>query len=276
MLNIIVRTIRHELVFRAPDPASSEVLAYTRADPSIDGPPPSRIDIDIKPLHGFLQFVLPSGFIVEGSASHLLSAVHGLHFTLSRNEFPGSPLIHGGTLTTEKGHVVFVGDKGAGKTTLLADLASEGWPVAGDEHIFVHGDMATPRPRSLRVRVGTLRYLSPAAAAIVRGSPSITDWEGAPLYAVEPSAFGKEWRIGPRPLRHLVILRANHGGRSRIRELDPDRALQLLLRNVMLPDTHRATALAWLRSSLLSASCWELWNGRLEDSREIVYQRLVN
>jgi hypothetical protein len=218
---------------------------------------------------------LAAGPSVEGSALHILSALHRLHFELTIDEFPSSPLIHGGALTNDGGHAVFVGDKGAGKTTLLVHLASHGWPVSGDEHIILDGATAIPRPRSLRVRTGALRYLSAGAVDIVSCSPWIPDWHGSTLYAVEPSAFGKEWRIRPRPIAHLVILRANHGGRSRIREIDPDRALQMLFRNVILPATHKATALAWLRSSVRSAKCWELWSGRLEDSEEIVYRNLV-
>ena len=263
MLNIVARTIWRRLIIHAPDPASADILAYMRADPQIEGPLPERIDINIEPSHGFLRFALASGPSVQGSASHILSALHRLHFELTLDEFPGSPIIHGGTLTTGDGHVVFVGDKGAGKTTLLVYLASLGYPVAGDENIILDGNLAIPRPRSLRVKPGALRYLAPAAAEIVRRSPSTTDWEGSPLYAVEPSAFGREWRVSSRPIRHLVFLQANHGGRSRLRQLDPDQALRLLLRNVILPDTRRATALAWLRSSVSSANCWELWNGRL-------------
>jgi hypothetical protein len=276
VLTINVRTVRRRLVVRAPDPTSAKVLVYMKADPQIDGPPPAVVDIDVKPIHGFLGFELASGNKVEGSASHILTALHRLHFQLSRNEFAGSPLIHGGTLTTDCGHVVFVGDKKSGKTTLLVYLASLGWPIAGDEHIILNGSTAIPRPRSLRVRPGALRYLSPAAAEVVRRSPTTLDWYGSVWFAVEPSAFGKEWRIRQCPIRHLVILRANHGGRSRIRELDHDGALQLLLQNVILPDMGKATALAWLRSTVKSAKCWELWTGRLEDCRDIVYQRFVS
>ena len=79
MLNIVVRTIGRQLVIRAPDPASADVLAYMKADPQIDGPAPARIDIDIEPVHGFLRFALAAPS-VEGSALHILSALHRLHF----------------------------------------------------------------------------------------------------------------------------------------------------------------------------------------------------
>lgn len=275
VLNIGVRTVKRQLVIRAPDAASAEVLVYMKATPVIDGPAPELVDIDIRPVHGFLRFELASGNKAEGSAPYILSALHRFHFELTRKEFAQSPLIHGGTLTTDDGHVVFVGDKMTGKTTLLVYLASLGWPVTGDEHIILDGATAIPRPRSLRVRPGALCYLGADAAEIVRSSPMTFDWHGSPWYAVEPSAFGKEWRIRQFPVRHFVFLRANHGGRSRIRKLAPDTALQMLLQNVILPEVGKATALAWLGSSVRSAKCWELLNGRLEDCRNLVYEKLI-
>jgi hypothetical protein len=275
MLNIVARTIRRQLVIRTPDPASAHILSYMKADPIVEGLAPALVSIDIERVYGFLKFTLASGPSAEGSALYLLSVLHRLHFELTLDESAGCPLIHGGTVTTGEGHIVFVGHKGEGKTTLLVHLASQGWPVTGDEHIILESNMATPRPRSMRVRLGALRYLDAWAADIIRSSPSIRDWDGSPIYAVEPTAFGKEWRIRSLPIRHLVFLHANHGGRSKIRQLDTDRAFQSLLQNVFLPAVRKATALAWLRTSASSANCWELWNGRLEDSEEIIYQTLM-
>jgi hypothetical protein len=276
VLNTVARTIRRELNICAPDQRSADILAYMKASPQIEGSPPSRLDIDIQPIHGFLGFSLACGASAAGSASYLLSELHRLHFRLTCEEFPGCPIIHGGTLTADDGHVVFVGEKGAGKTTLLVHLASLGWPVTGDEHIIIDGKVAIPRPRSLRVKSGALRYLNAAAADIVRGSPSIPDWHGSPVYAVEPTAFGKEWLLRVLPIRHLVILRPNHGGRSKIRQLESDAALGLLLAHTILPDTGKPIALAWLKSATSSARCWELWTGRLEDSRDIIYRNFLD
>jgi hypothetical protein len=276
VLNIVVRTIRQELSIRAPDQRSAAVLGYIKADPQIEGPPPRRLDIEIEPIHGFFKFSLPSGASAAGSASYLLSELHRLHYSITREEHPGCPMVHAGTLTTDDGHVVFVGEKGAGKTTLLVHLASLGWPVTGDEHIIINGKAAIPRPRSLRVKSGALPFLGARAAEIVRGSPSIPDWHGSLVYAVEPTAFGNEWLIKPLPIRHLVILRSNHGGRSKIRQLDSDGALGLVLGHAILPDSGKPIALAWLRSAASSAKCWELWNGRLEDSADIIYRNLLD
>jgi hypothetical protein len=275
VLNIVVRTIRQELNIRAPDQRSADVLGYMKADPQIEGPPPRRLDIEIEPIHGFLKYSLPSGASAEGSASHLLSELHRLHYSITRQEHPGCPMVHAGTLTTDDGHVVFVGEKGAGKTTLLVHLASLGWPVTGDEHIIIDGKMAIPRPRSLRVKSGTLPFLDGRAAEIVRGSPSTFEWHGSLIYAVEPTAFGKAWVIRPRPIRHIVILRSNHGARSKMRELNGDAGLELMLPHATLPETGKPIALAWLKSAATSAKCWELWTGRLEDSRDIIYRAFL-
>jgi hypothetical protein len=276
VLNIVVRTVKRELNILAPDRSCARVLAYMKACPQVEGPPPLRVELKVERTHGFLRLCFAPGFIAEGSASHILSELHRVHFHYTREEYPGSPLIHGGTLSTNRGHIVFVGDRGAGKTTLLFHLASLGWPVAADEHVVIDGEMAIPRPRSLRVKSGALPYLSPRASELVRASPSTPDWEGSLIYAVEPTVFGQPWLIRRSPLLHLVMLRANHGGRSKIRELDRDSALELLLPNVILPDTQKATALAWLRSATGSAKCWELWNGRLDDAQDIIYRAFID
>jgi hypothetical protein len=275
MLNIVGRTVRHQLDVRAPDAASAEVISYIKASPTVEGPPPDRISINIEPFHGFLKMSLASGAKFEGSAQYILSVLHGLHFNLTTREFPGSPLIHGGTITTDEGHIVLVGDKWVGKTTLLVYLASQGWPVAGDEHLVVQGTEAIPRPRSMRVRPGALRYLSNDSKEIVQSCPWVPDWQGSPLFAVEPSAFGKEWKIRSGPIRHLVMLRANHGGRSRLRRLSPDQAFGSLLQSAILPSERRAMALAWLKLCTNASIWWELWTGRLEDTEEILYQCLL-
>jgi hypothetical protein len=275
VLNIVVRTIKREMSIWAPDRRTGSILNYMKASPRIDGSPPQRLEFKVVPAHGFLRLSLGRGRFCEGSASHILSELHRLHFAYTRDEFPVSPMIHGGALSTDRGHIVFVGDKSVGKTTLLVYLASLGWPVTADEHVLIDGQMAIPRPRSLRVKAGTLPYLGPHASEIVRGSPWVADWEGSPIYAVEPTAFGQPWVIRRAPLSHLVIMRANHGGRSKIRKLNRDNAFRLLLPSVILPDARKAMALAWLKSAADTAQYWEFWNGRLEDSKDIIYDALI-
>ncbi len=271
MLTIPLRTLRRRILIHAPDEASASVLSYIRADPRIEGADAETVDIEVRRQHGFLHATTGAGRVCEGSAAFLLGDLHRLHLSLTQSESPGAPLIHGGTLDTDKGFVVFVGEKGAGKTTLLLHLAEQGWPVVGDEHLIVGPENAIPRPRSLRVKAGTLPYLSEAGRRIVEASPSTTDWQGSKLHAVEPSAFGRDWVLRPRPIRAIFMLRAYHGAGSSVRVLTRNAALQLLLPQVLLPETGRAQALGWLARAVSGAQCFELRNGRLEESRRIIY-----
>lgn len=274
MLTVTVRTLRHELLIRAPDRKTADALRFMQARPRIPGEPAKRIDIDVGSSCGFLSLSLPGHTRQEGTAQFVLNELHGFHFDLTRAEFPQAALIHGGCLTFEDGHTVVVGDKGAGKTTLLACLAAEGWPVCGDEHVVVDSSGAAARPRSLRVKPGTLPYLPPQAREIVLNAPFVADWQGAPVYAVEPSALGVDWVLHRRPIRNLVFLSGNHGGRSRLTRIGFEDAMARLLLNVMLPAQGRALALGEIAAVARSASCWELRNGQLKETARHLYNAI--
>ncbi len=277
MLTVSVRTLRHELVLRAPDRKTADALRFMQARPLIPGESPERIDIDVERRYGFLSLSLPGHARHEGTAQSVLNELHGFHFDLTRAEFPEAALIHGGCLTFEDGHTVVVGDKGAGKTTLLAWLAAEGWPVCGDEHVVVAGSGgAVARPRSLRVKPGTLPYLPPQARAIVANAPFVVDWQGAPVHAVEPSALGVDWVLHRRPIRNLVFLSGNHGGHSRLTRIGFEDAMARLLLNVMLPQQGRALALGEIAAVARSARCWELRNGQLKETARHLYNAAHN
>ncbi len=272
MLTVSVRTLRHELVIRAPDRKTAEALRFMQARPRIPDEPGERIDIDIGRFCGFLSLSLPGHARHEGTAQSVLNELHGFHFDLTRAEFPEAALIHGGCLTFDDGHTVVVGDKGAGKTTLLAYLAVEGWPVCGDEHVVVVGSGgATPRPRSLRIKPGTLPYLPPHMRETVLRAPFVVDWQGAPVHAVEPSALGVDWVLHRRPIRNLVFLSGNHGGHSRLSRIGFEGAMERLLLNTMLPQQGRARALGDIAAAARSARCWELRNGRLDETVRHLY-----
>lgn len=271
MLTVSVRTLRHELVIHAPDRKAADALRFMQARPRIPGEPAERIDIEVERCCGFLSLSLPGHARHEGTAQSVLNELHGFHFDLTRAEFPQAALIHGGCLTFEDGHTVVVGDKGAGKTTLLACLAAEGWPVCGDEHVLIGRDGAAARPRSLRVKPGTLPYLPPRAREIVANAPFVIDWQGSPVHAVEPSALGIDWVLHRRPIRNLVFLSGNHGGRSRLRRIDFEDTMARLLLNVMLPQQGRALALGEIAAVARSARCWELRNGQLKETARHLY-----
>lgn len=275
MLTVPVRTLRHELAIRAPDRKAADALRFMQARPRIPGEPAVRIDIEVDRSHGFLSLSLPGLPRHEGTAQSVLNELHGFHFDLTRAEFPEAALIHGGCLTFEDGHTVIVGDKGAGKTTLLARLAAEGWPVCGDEHVVVTGNgVAVARPRSLRIKPGTLAYLPPDARETVLSAPFVVDWQGAPIHAVEPSALGVDWVLHRRPIRNLVFLSGNHGGHSRLSRIGFDGAMERLLVNTILPQQGRVRALGEIAAVARSAQCWELRNGQLNETARHLYDAI--
>lgn len=271
MLTVSVRTLRHEFVIRAPDRKTADTLRFMQARPRIPDEPAERIDIEVSRSCGFLSLSLPGYARHEGTAQSILNELHGFHFDLTRAEFPEAALIHGGCLTFEDGHTVVVGDKGAGKTTLLACLATEGWPVCGDEHVVLGSGGATPRPRSLRIKPGTLRYLPPHARETVLKAPFTVDWQGAPIHAVEPFALSVDWVLRRRPIRNLVFLSGNHGGHSRLSRIGFDDAMARLLLNAILPQQGRARALGEVAAVARSARCWELRNGQLKETARHLY-----
>jgi hypothetical protein len=269
-----LRTIGHELSIRAPDSFSAEIFRYIAASPVVNHEQVAALDLNIGKTGGFYRLALASGTPAEGTALQILGALHRLHFDLTRREFPLSALVHAGVVTTDEGHVAFVGGKGAGKSTLLVYLASRGWPVTADEHLIIRADDAIPRPRSFRIKNGTLAHLGAGTAELVRRSPSVRDWQGAPVYAVEPSAFGRDWIIRAGRIRHLVVLRPNHGGRPRLRRLSHDRTLETILPDVLMPEQQRAEVFGRMRGMVLKAECFELWTGQLEEIPELLYQSI--
>ncbi len=271
MLTVSVRTLRRALVIHAPDQKTADALRFIQARPNIPGETAERMDIEVDRSCGFLSLSLPGQARHEGAVQSVLNELHGFHFDLTRAEFPQAALIHGGCLTFNDGHTVLVGDKGAGKTTLLASLAAEGWPVCGDEHVVVGSDGAIPRPRSLRIKPGSLRYLPPQARETVLNAPFVVDWQGAPVHAVEPSAFGVDWTLHRRPIRNLIFLSDNHGGHSRLTHIGFEEAMARLLLNVILPEQGRAQALGAIVAAARSARCWELRNGQLKETTRHLY-----
>jgi hypothetical protein len=119
-----------------------------------------------------------------------------------------------------------------------------------------------------------LNHLPSEAADIVRAAPSITTLEGSPLFAVRPASFGYPWNVGARPVRRLVFVCGNQGGRSRLQRIDWQTAMQRVLKDVILPPANRAGALADVGAMVSAAECLELWNGTVEESRRLLEKLL--
>jgi hypothetical protein len=270
MLSVPLRTLKRKFHIKTDDPSIGAALAFMKTDPEIDGEQPEHVDLPVKMNHGFLSLQPPSGRVVEGSVHQVLSELHRIHFVSTVDECPNAALIGCGAITIDDQHTIFIGEEGAGQSTLLLYLAAMGWPLAGDGQLIFDGATAIPRPRSLRVGTGTLAFLPKRAADIVRAAPFFSDWHGSPTYAVEPSAFGNRWVLRTCPVSNIILLRGNHGGRSRIRPLGRRAVLEQILKIALLPDTNKLCVLAGLRALVMSANCLELWNGRVEDSHSLL------
>ena len=270
VLSVMFRTFRRDVHVHCPDQGAADQLAFIGCNAEIEGPARKRLDLHIEAVHGFLRLERPGGGAVEGSAVVILDELYRLRFEMVRAECPGGLFLRGGTVTTDAGHILFVGEAGAGMSTLLLHLADRGWPVTGDDQVIVEGPAARPFPNGLRVRPGALICLSPRAAEIVRVSPRIPGWFDQPTYAIAPSAFGRPWTIGSRPLLHVVLLEGNHGGRSRLRSLDRTIAMEVIFKDLLLPADGRARSLAAFNALMSSADCWRLSVGRLDDAERLL------
>jgi len=268
---IEVRTLKRRLFVDAPDNAAQSKLRFIECKPEIEGFDPTEDTLFLEPLHGHYRACFSTGHVVEGSADYLLSALHIHHFNESIREFPDALVIHGGTIQTERGTILVVGDKAAGKTTLMMRLALDGVQVMGDEHAFVTGNQIITRPRTLRLKEGTLAHLPASVSQKVRAQPHIEDWYGDPIYAVPPSLFLDTWTIRPGGLCAIIILAPNHGGRSRLREMDKTDAFPMLLRNCSEPSGNKLQGFMKLNEMCSAAPVFELRNGNLDGAVRLVH-----
>lgn len=260
---VTVRTLRHEYRLVLPDDETARAFAFMAIAPEIAGPALEPIDLLVEPAYGLLRLTLPDGRLLEGGANHLMAALHGMIFNDVVDGEPGAPLVHGATIVGEHGRMVLVGSKATGKTTLTLHLVASGWRVEADEHLVIGADDVVARPRTLRVKPGSLTLVPSLAAAVLDG-PSIHSWDGLPIYAVAPSIGGVPWRIERGRLDHLVFLDANHGGRSMMRPIGPDEAFRRLLAETLLPPAGVAGAAARLRMLAMSRPAWRLSVGDLD------------
>jgi hypothetical protein len=263
---VIVRTLRHEFRLIASDAAGAEAFAFMAIEPEIVGTCLKPVELELGAFGGFHSLVLPGGRRAAGTSLHLLGVLHRLIFLDALQSEPGSPLVHGATIVGPWGRALLVGAKASGKTTLALHLLSCGHRVEGDEHLVIGGDAVMARPRTLRVKRGSLD-LVPDLAEAIRRCPFIRNWDGATIHAVDPSIAGLPWRIERGRLDHLVFLDANHGGRSVMTPIPRNLAFKLLLDQSLLPRSGVSAAVAALRRLAMSAGVFRLSLGDLEGAR---------
>jgi hypothetical protein len=175
---------------------------------------------------------------------------------------PRTPFVHGATVVIDKKRLLLTGEKGSGKSTLSLYLALRGHIVEGDEHLLIRQHGVIARPRTLRVKEGTLSFV-PDVPLWVYTAPYIRAWDGGLIRSVDPRLLVGQWSIAEGRLDGLVFLTANHGGRSVAKAIQPEMAFSRLMREIVLPLQGVGAAAARLRQLCLSTPAFELILGDL-------------
>ena len=137
--------------------------------------------------------------------------------------------------------------------------------MEGDEHVAVldspcwHGrapcaSSRAPSPWSRR------------CAILILGLPFIADWDGRPIYSVEPSLPGQVWRIEEGPVQAIVFLDHNHGGHSVMTPLDREDAFRRSSARATCRKPAKPLPAARLRMLILGAGCYRLSLGDLDNA----------
>ncbi len=259
---VICRTLRREYRLIAPDAAAHRALEFLRIDPEVEGRPLEPFDLSMQRRHGFLATTMANGAPIAGTPRHIVGMLHWmLHWDVEQSH-PASPMIHGATVIVDGKRLVVIGDKGAGKTTLVLSLLAAGHAVEGDEHLVLEPDAAIARPRTLRVKPGSLRIVPDLPAGIER-TPTIDLWEGGYIHSVTPALFGRPWVIRPGRLDGIVFIAPNHGGRSVAARLTPDEAFRRLMATVIFPGRSILAETVRVRRLVAEAPAYELRLGDL-------------
>jgi hypothetical protein len=173
---------------------------------------------------------------------------------------PGAPVLHAACLRHSSRRFLLVGPKGAGKTTLALRLMREGYEIEGDEHVFLKKEGIVVRPRACRVKEHSLAHLTEYAETI-SSSPFYQDLQNGRIFNVDPRWLGSTWRIEQGDVNYVVFLRANHGGPSSIRPLEPSIVAQLLMTELGLRETQRGSSIGSVAALVTKAKAFELLLG---------------
>jgi hypothetical protein len=259
---VVCRTLRREYRLHAPTAAMRSLLRFVEAKPELPGTALEPLDMPIGMHDGFLCTEAPGGEPIEGTPDYLIHAVHRLLLADLLESEPGAPLIHGATVRIDGSRFLLVGRSGCGKSTLALHLAASGCEVEGDEHLLVREDQVIARPRLMRVKEGSLDLVAGLPRDLWQ-APTIRDWEGALIRAVHPGLGQRRWVIRAGRLDAIVLLRANHGGRSVARTIGSSDAFEGLMTEILLPQAGVAAAAGRLRRLALELPAFQLLLGDL-------------
>ncbi|KQV08870.1 hypothetical protein [Devosia sp. Root105] len=262
MRPIVCRTLRREYRLHPPSDEVASLLRFIEAAPELPALPLEVLDIPVRFRDGFLVATMPSGELVEGTPNHLVSAMHRIVLVDLIEGERHTPFIHGATVMIGSRRILLVGHKGSGKSTLALHLSLAGHDVEGDEHLVIRESEVVARPRTLRIKEGSLR-LVPGLPEHIWEAPSINNWDGSVIRSISPTIGGRPWVIRPGNLDAVVLLVANHGGRSVARPITGKDAFGRLMTEVLLPQGGVAIAAGRLRRIAMEVPAYQLLLGDL-------------
>lgn len=258
---IVFRTLKHAYRLVTQGDRYDDQFAFMAIEPEIADTDLIPVELQAEYRHGYFSLTLPEGR-AEGTAAHLLAVMHDLIWNDVVASEHESVFLHGATVLGPWGRALLVGNKGAGKSTLALHLVATGHRIEGDEHLIVRAGSVIARPRTLRIKPGTLRHV-PAVAEAVARQPHVLTWDSMPIYSVAPSLCGQPWRIEAGSLDRLVFLDANHGGRSAMATLPAKEALRRLMAQALLPPRVFAAGFLRLQHLTQTVPCFRLSLGDL-------------
>lgn len=261
---VIVRTWLHRVSISSPDPVMQAALAYLACEPDVEGPEPSEIHIRVVPAGRHWRIVEPGQPDTETlGAEDTLAFLHGRLFDLSLTDRPGAPILHAASLVKNGRRILLVGQKGTGKTTLTLQLAIRGFTLESDENLFVTGSGVAARPRGCRIKEASLPLLGDLAPVIER-APHIVDYRGARIFNVDPRSLGIRWSVAEGPADAVILLRANHGGLSSLRDIPAMAMVRGLMGEIGLQVGDRTSGPARLARLASTTSRFDLSLGNIE------------
>jgi hypothetical protein len=242
-------------------PGVFDALRYLDCMPDIEGATPQDVLVSITPSGNCLSLV-ENGLTIK-TVANATQAVEYLHLHLfyhSLTDLPEAAVLHAACLRHTSRRLLLVGAKGAGKTTLALRLIREGYEIEGDEHVFMKNGGVIARPRACRVKEHSLEYLA-EHAEIISTSPWYQDRQNGRIFNVDPRWLGSTWRIEQGDVHYIVFLRANHGGPSSVRPLQPSIVAQLLMTELGLRETQRGSCIGSVAALVTKAQAFELLLG---------------
>lgn len=202
---------------------------------------------------------------VTGSINDILDATHAVIREILLAELGSGLLLHAASSCINNQNIVLFAEKGAGKTTLALKLLESGYTVYGDEHVFISKTNVFPRPRTLRVKQGSIAFV-PDLAQLIEASPAYENWDGSMIYSVAPRTSDVSWQLVPFPVDHFIHLIANHGAQTELARTSTKEAFQVAMQQCFLPDSHKGAGLAALYEAVSRASCWEMEIGDIDQA----------